>query len=133
MGFVVDVVELDTQGVGASRLAREMRHSYPQNRLLSNGKLRASCTGLACGLFLLSSLYGFAADPTRVTSSDAERKVIEQVSPPWSSVGRQPKTHLQHVYVKIGISKQTALMNLLAPHLSEQHRVLMPFRLITQL
>jgi Trypsin len=55
---------------------------------LSNSKLHASCIGLACGTFLLSSLYGFAAGPTRVTSSNGERKVIEQVSPPWGSVGQ---------------------------------------------
>ena len=52
---------------------------------LSNSKLRASCTGLACGTFLLSSLYGFAAGPT---PGVGERKVIEQVSPPWGSVGQ---------------------------------------------
>jgi hypothetical protein len=65
-----------------------MRQPHLQNRLLSNSKLRATCTGLACGSFLLSSLYGFAAGPARVTSGDGERKVIEQVSPPWGSVGQ---------------------------------------------
>jgi protease YdgD len=65
-----------------------MRKSHPQNRLLGNSKLRVICTGWVCGSFLLSSLYGFAAGPGRVTSGDAERKVIEQVSPPWGSVGQ---------------------------------------------
>src|SRR5215469_15716841 len=65
-----------------------MRQPHPQNPLLSNSKWRPSFIGLACGSLLLSSLYGFAADPMRVTSSDGQRKVIEQVSPPWGSVGQ---------------------------------------------
>ena len=64
-----------------------MTHQFRPRPTLAR-KLLAGCAfGLACVLFLLGSLSGFAQGPTRILSG-GERNVIEELRPPWGSVGQ---------------------------------------------
>ena len=67
---------------------KSLAHRFRPRPTLAR-KLCAGCAfGLACTLFLLGGLCGFAQGPTRILSGGGERKVIEDLRPPWGSVGQ---------------------------------------------